>query len=89
MVEDTIPSLKLTAYKRVSTARKGRSGLEAQRKAIEDFAASRGADVLARYTEAESGRRNDRPELESSLALARLTGEILLSRDAKLSAEVG
>ena len=50
---------RLVAYERVSTARQGASGLglEAQRKAIDDFAISRGADVLARFTEVESGRR--------------------------------
>ncbi|WGH78614.1 recombinase family protein [Jannaschia ovalis] len=85
------PALRLVAYERVSTARQGRSGLgmEAQRKAIDAFAASRDATLLDRFTEIESGRRNDRPELEKALALARLTGATLviakldrLSRDA-------
>lgn len=68
------------AYERVSTARQGRSGLglEAQRKAIDAFAASRGARVLGRFTEVESGRKNDRPELEKALDLARLTGATLV-----------
>ena len=50
---------RLVAYERVSTARQGASGLglEAQRKVIEDFAVSRGAEVLARFTEVESGRK--------------------------------
>jgi hypothetical protein len=30
---------------------------------IEDFAASRGVKVLAQFTEVESGRKADRPEL--------------------------
>lgn len=48
--------LRLIAYERVSTARQGQSGLglEAQRKTIDAFAASRGAAVLARFTEVES-----------------------------------
>ncbi|MCL1630131.1 recombinase family protein [Roseibaca sp. V10] len=73
-------SRKLVAYERVSTARQGRSGLglAAQRKAIDDFAALREADVLAHFTEVESGRRNDRPELEKALQLARLTGATLV-----------
>jgi DNA invertase Pin-like site-specific DNA recombinase len=68
------------AYERVSTARQGTSGLglEAQRKSIDDFAASRGAEVLARFTEVESGRRADRPELARALHLARVTGATLL-----------
>jgi DNA invertase Pin-like site-specific DNA recombinase len=68
------------AYERVSTARQGASGLgiEAQRKVIEDFAASRGAEVLARFTEVESGRKADRPELLKALHLAKVTGATLV-----------
>ena len=56
---------RFIAYERVSTARQGASGLglEAQRQTIEAFAASRRAEVLARFTEVESGRNADRPEL--------------------------
>jgi len=80
MVRETALSLKLVAYERVSTARQGRSGLglEAQRKAIDAFAAERAATVLARFTEIESGGRNDRPELEQALELSRLTGATLI-----------
>lgn len=45
---------------------------------IEDFAASRGADVLARFTEVESGRKADRPELAKALHLAKVTGATLV-----------
>ena len=71
---------RLVAYERVSTARQGASGLglEAQRKVIEDFAASRGAEVLARFTEVESGRKADRPELLKALHLAKVTGATLV-----------
>ena len=71
---------RLVAYERVSTARQGASGLglEAQRKAIEDFATSRGADVLARFTEIESGRKADRPELAKALHHAKVTGAVLV-----------
>lgn len=80
MVNKADASLKLVAYERVSTARQGRSGLglQAQRKAIDAFAAERAAMVLARFTEVESGGRNDRPELEQALDLARLTGATLI-----------
>ncbi|AZQ67633.1 recombinase family protein [Silicimonas algicola] len=80
MDRETAPSPKFVAYERVSTARQGRSGLglEAQRKAIGDFAASRAADVLARFTEVESGRKNERPELAKALTLAKLTGATLV-----------
>ena len=71
---------RLVAYERVSTARQGASGLglEAQRKTIETFAASRGADVLARFTEVESGRKANRPELTKALHLAKVTGATLV-----------
>jgi DNA invertase Pin-like site-specific DNA recombinase len=71
---------RLVAYERVSTARQGASGLglEVQRKVIEDFAASRGAKVQARFTEVESGRKADRPELAKALHLAKVTGATLV-----------
>jgi DNA invertase Pin-like site-specific DNA recombinase len=71
---------RLVAYERVSTARQGASGLglEAQRKTIEDFAASRGAGVRARFTEVESGRKANRPELAKALHLAKVTGATLV-----------
>jgi len=73
-------SPKLVAYARVSTARQGRSGLglEAQRKAIEDYAKGQGAELLARFTEVESGRKVDRPELARAIDLARLTAATLV-----------
>ncbi len=60
--------------------RQGRSGLglAAQRKAIDDFAEARGAAVLARFTEVESGRKDARAELAKALNLARLTGATLV-----------
>ncbi len=45
---------------------------------IEDFAASRGAEVLARFTEVESGRKAGRPELARALHLAKVTGATLV-----------
>lgn len=71
---------KFVAYERVSTLRQGRSGLglEAQRRAIDDFAASRGAVVIGRYTEVESGGRDARPDLARALNLAKLTGATLV-----------
>jgi DNA invertase Pin-like site-specific DNA recombinase len=71
---------RFVAYERVSTKRQGASGLglEAQRKAIDDFVASRAADVIARFTEVESGKKADRPELGKALHLAKVTGATLL-----------
>lgn len=58
--------------------RKSGLGLDAQRKAIDDFAASRGAEVTARFTEVDGGKRTDRPELLKALDLAKLTGATLV-----------
>ena len=71
---------KFVAYERVSTARQGKSGLglEAQRKAIDEFTAARGATLVGRFTEVETGRRNDRPELDKALTLAKLTASTLV-----------
>ena len=80
MVRDAAPNPKLVAYERVSAARQGKSGLglEAQRKAIDDYASAKSGTILARFTEVESGRKNDRPELEKALQLARITGATLV-----------
>jgi Resolvase, N terminal domain len=59
-----------------TTQAQGRSGLglEAQQAATKAFLASRGvAKLLATYTEIESGKRADRPELAKALEHARLT----------------
>ena len=74
------PVARIVAYERVSTARQGRSGLglEAQRTAIDAFVAARNATLLGRFTEVESGRRTDRPELGKALDLAKLTGATLV-----------
>ena len=72
--------MRIIGYERVSTARQGASGLgiEAQRQAIEGFAAQRDADLIARFTEVESGRNPDRPELGKALHLAKVTGATLV-----------
>jgi DNA invertase Pin-like site-specific DNA recombinase len=61
------------AYYRVSTDRQGRSGLglEAQRAAVVRYLASVGGILRAEHTEVETGRRNDRPELQKALAACR------------------
>jgi DNA invertase Pin-like site-specific DNA recombinase len=71
---DKLPGMaKLIAYYRVSTEKQGASGLglEAQRKAVQDFAAATGDGIVATFTEIESGKRADRPELAKAIAHAR------------------
>ncbi len=72
--------MRIVGYERVSTARQGASGLgmEAQRQAIEGYTAQRSATILARFTEVESGRCPDRPELAKALHLAKVTGATLV-----------
>ena len=59
-------------YFRVSTDRQGRSGLglEAQQAAAREFVNSHG-QLVAEYTEIETGKRGDRPQLTKALAHSR------------------
>jgi len=64
---------RFVAYYRVSTDRQGRSGLglEAQREAVRSYVAQRAGDVLDEFTEVETGKRSDRPELAAALSACR------------------
>jgi DNA invertase Pin-like site-specific DNA recombinase len=65
---------KFVAYYRVSTDRQGRSGLglEAQQAAVATYLNGGNWRIVAEFTEVESGRKSDRPELEKALGAARL-----------------
>ena len=85
--------MQLIAYYRVSTERQGQSGLgiEAQQAKVQQMAAERGATVVAEFTEVESGRKADRPQLAAALAEARRLGAAVavakldrIARDAEL-----
>jgi DNA invertase Pin-like site-specific DNA recombinase len=64
---------KFVSYVRVSTQRQGASGLglEAQRKAVADYLNGGAWELLGEFTEVESGKRNDRPQLAAALAACR------------------
>ena len=66
--------MQIVAYLRVSTARQGASGLglEAQRSAVQAFAAAGGHSIVAELVEIESGKKADRPQLAAALAACRL-----------------
>ncbi|WP_369426603.1 recombinase family protein [Glacieibacterium megasporae] len=67
------PLPRFVAYYRVSTDRQGRSGLglDAQREAVADQVQRAGGTIVADFTEIESGKRADRPELRAALAEAK------------------
>jgi DNA invertase Pin-like site-specific DNA recombinase len=52
-------------------------GLEAQKAAVEAYAQATDADIISTFTEIESGKRSDRPELAKALANARRSRAVL------------
>lgn len=64
---------RFVAYFRVSTERQGRSGLglEAQQRAVADFLRNGDHQLVESFTEVESGRRCDRPQLALAKAACR------------------
>lgn len=65
--------MKLIAYYRVSTKRQGNSGLglEAQQDAVKAYARSIGATIVATFTEVETGKKANRPQLAAAIESAR------------------
>lgn len=77
-------------YFRVSTAKQGRSGLglDAQREAVRRFVRE-GDKVAATFTEVESGRNSERPQLATAMAHARKIGaKVLIAKLDRLSRDV-
>jgi len=86
---------KAVAYIRVSTAQQGRSGLgiEAQRDAIQRFAAAEGLELIDEFIEIETGKGADaldrRPQLAASLSAARRTAcPVIVAKLDRLSRDV-
>lgn len=82
--------MKYVAYYRVSTQKQGISGLglEAQRTAVNSFVQGKG-EVVAEYTEIESGRRCDRPQLDLALAhTKRVRGTLVIAKLDRLARNV-
>jgi DNA invertase Pin-like site-specific DNA recombinase len=70
--------MKFVAYYRVSTDRQGMSGLglDAQRAAVAKHIGQ--AELVAEFTEVESGRKNDREQLAHAMSLAKRTKATLV-----------
>jgi DNA invertase Pin-like site-specific DNA recombinase len=71
---------KHVAYYRVSTAKQGASGLglDAQRKAVADYLNGGAWELLSEFVEVESGKLDQRPQLEQALSMCELTGATLV-----------
>jgi DNA invertase Pin-like site-specific DNA recombinase len=69
---------KYVAYYRVSTARQGASGLglEAQQATVKSFTV--GGQLCEEFTEVESGKRNERPQLRIAIVRAQQLGATLV-----------
>lgn len=82
---------RFVAYLRVSTAKQGASGLglDAQRRAVGDFVAATGGELVGEFEEVESGKRDDRPALAAAIERCRLTGaRLLIAKLDRLSRNV-
>ncbi|MHB8462840.1 MAG: recombinase family protein [Vulcanimicrobiaceae bacterium] len=78
-------------YYRVSTQKQGRSalGLEAQQAAVEAFCAQHALTIDQSFTEIESGKRSDRPQLAKAFAKAhRVRGVVLIAKLDRLARDV-
>ncbi len=71
---------RFVSYLRVSTDWQGKSGLglEAQRKAVDDFLNGGSWKLIDEFIEIESGKRDDRPKLADALARCRLHNAVLV-----------
>lgn len=79
---------KYIAYYRVSTQRQGNSGLglDAQKSAVAKFTDGCTDCIVGEYTDVESGKNNNRPELLKAIAEAkRITAKLLIAKLDRLS----
>ena len=90
-----MPDRHLITYIRVSTSQQARSGLgiEAQRQALKQFAASEGFTIAREYVEVETGKGSDaldrRLQLKAALAAARrLRCQVAVAKLDRLSRDV-
>ena len=82
---------QFVGYFRVSTQEQGKSGLglEAQRLAVASYLHSSSGLLVAQYTDIESGKRDDRPELARALAhTKKVKGTLVIAKLDRLSRKV-
>lgn len=87
--------MSLVAYYRVSTGSQGKSGLglEAQRHRVQEFAKAEGLEIMAEYTEVESGKGADalesRPVLKQAISKAKVhRARVVVAKLDRLSRDV-
>jgi DNA invertase Pin-like site-specific DNA recombinase len=71
---------KFVAYYRVSTAKQGINGLgmDAQRDAVANYLKGRNGVLMAEFAEVESGKLDERIELQKALKHCQMTGATLV-----------
>lgn len=72
-----LPMCKFVLYTRVSTQRQG-LGLEAQQAAAAKYISDNGGEIVAHYSEKESGKNDKRPQLAAALETCKREGATLL-----------
>jgi DNA invertase Pin-like site-specific DNA recombinase len=87
-----MPNTSFVAYYRASTSRQGQSGLglDAQRQAVREYLGGKpDSQLVAEHTEIESGKRSDRPELQTALATCkRLKATLIIAKLDRLARNV-
>lgn len=84
-------STKYVSYFRVSTKRQGESklGLEAQESAIKNYLSFNKGEVIGSFKEIESGKNDNREELQKALKLCRqYNATLLIAKLDRLSRKV-
>jgi DNA invertase Pin-like site-specific DNA recombinase len=79
---------RFVSYGRVSTDKQGKSGLglDAQRRAVRDYLNGGTWSLIGEFTEVESGKRNERPELAKALAACkRQKAKLVIAKLDRLS----
>jgi len=84
--------MKYIAYYRVSTKQQGRSGLGlgAQKKTVQEYIKRNGNEILAEFTEVESGKNDNRPELLKAISMTKqVDAKLVIAKLDRLSRSAG